>query len=357
MTEPTNALPPRQALSSGDRKLVMTIVGVLIAIFALTYSNVAANHSPKPHNLPIGIVGPAPVVDVARGQLARVDPGGFKVDDYDSLPAARTAILQRSVYGAYQPAPSPVLLTANAASPPVATLLQRVFGSVTQVTGRPLVVDDVAPLPSSDSSGATIFSALLGLIIAALAGSSIVYAFTRHRHESVRIVATTAIAVAAGLITALVTTVIVRAFPGDHFLVVWGVATLFVLAMGLPIAAVQVLFGFPGSAIGFVLFLVIGNPASGGSSAPELLPTFWRVLSQALPPGAAVTSMRDVVYFRGHGCADALIVMSIYAVMGAAVAMVVASVRAARSGKVIVSTQQGPPGAVLPEAKGGSAPA
>jgi hypothetical protein len=306
----------------------MAIAGILIACFALIYSNVEANHSPKPHNLPIGIVGPAPVADAARAQLARVDPGGFKVHDYNSLTAAKTAVLHRSVYGAYQPGPSPVLLTANAASPPVAALLQRVFGSVSQVTGRPLVVDDVAPLPPSDSSGATAFSALLGLIIAALAGSSIVYTFTRHRHEFVRIVATAGIAIVAGLITALVTTVIVGSYPHDRFLVVWGVALLFVLAMGLPIAAFQVLFGLPGTAIGYLLFLVIGNPASGGSSAPQLLPTFWRGLSQALPPGAAVTSLRDVVYFNGHGSTDALIVLALYAVLGGAAAMVAAFVRA-----------------------------
>jgi hypothetical protein len=328
MTEPMEAVPQNGAVSPSDRKLIVAIVGVLIACFALVYSNVAANHSPKPHNLPIGIVGPPPVADAARAQLARVDPGGYKVHEYGSLTAAKTAVLHRSIYGAYQPGPSPVLITANAASPPVAVLLQRVFGSVAQETGRPLVVQDVAPLPPSDSSGATISSALLGLIIAALAGSSIIYAFTRQRHESVRVVATAVVAVVAGLITALVTTVIVGAFPGGHFFAVWGVASLFVLAMGLPIAASQVFFGVAGTAIGYLLFLVIGNPAAGGSSAPELLPTFWRGLSQALPDGAAVTSMRDRVYFNGHGSADALIVLALYAVVGGAVAMVAASVRA-----------------------------
>jgi hypothetical protein len=80
------------------------------------------------------------------------------------------------------------------------------------------------------------------------------------------------------------------------------------------------LFGVAGGAIGWVLFFVIGNPASGGSSAPELLPSFWRALSQALPPGAAVTSLRDVVYFHGHGSLLALIVLALYALVGFGVA-------------------------------------
>ena len=134
-------------------------------------------------------------------------------------------------------------------------------------------------------------------------------------------VLTVTLGVGAGLITALVTNVLVGAFH-DHFFGVWGVATLFVLAIGMPIAAFEVIFGIAGTAIGAILFLVIGNPASGGSSAPELLPGFRRTLSQILPPGAAVTSLRDVVYFHGHGSSRELILLAVSAVLGAAVAMI-----------------------------------
>ena len=139
-------------------------------------------------------------------------------------------------------------------------------------------------------------------------------------------VLTVALGVAAGLVTALVTNILVGPYP-SHFFAVWGVATLFVFAIALPIAAFEVIFGIAGSAIGWILFLVIGNPASGGSSAPELLPGFWRTLSQLLPPGAGVTSLRDVVYFNGHGSFHALIVLAVYAV-GGAVAMIARRLRA-----------------------------
>jgi hypothetical protein len=128
-------------------------------------------------------------------------------------------------------------------------------------------------------------------------------------------------------VTALVTNVVIGAFP-RHFLAVWGVAALFVLALGLSIAAFQVLVGAAGTAIGAVMFLVIGNPASGGSSAPELLPGFWRNLSQLLPPGAATTAMRDVVYFHGHGITHALLVLAIYPILGVTVVLTVHALRA-----------------------------
>ena len=212
----------------------------------------------------------------------------------------------------------------------MAALLQRTFANAAGRSGRALAVHDLVPLPSSDSSGATSYSAVLSLIIAGLASTTLVFMLTRHRPEPVRLMATVAIGVGAGLITALVTNVLVGAFP-DHFFAVWGVATLFVLAIGLPIAAFQVIFGIAGTAIGALLFLVVGNPASGGSSAPELLPGFWRTLSQILPPGAAVTSMRDLVYFDGHGSSQALIVLAVYAVLGAGVAMIAHRLRARAS--------------------------
>ena len=93
----------------------------------------------------------------------------------------------------------------------------------------------------------------------------------------------------------------------------------------MPIAAV--LLGLAGTAVGLIVFVVIGNPSSGGSTAPELLPGFWRAVSQHLPPGAGVTAMRDVVYVDGHGATRALIVLGVYAIAGAAAAIVAYNLR------------------------------
>ncbi|WP_433326244.1 hypothetical protein [Spirillospora sp. CA-294931] len=45
-------------------------------------------------------------------------------------------------------------------------------------------------------------------------------------------------------------------------------------------------------------FLLIANPLSAATSAPELLPQPWGALGQALPPrGAMVSLLRSVAYF------------------------------------------------------------
>ena len=99
----------------------MCILAALLAlVFVFVGSNAAANHEPKPHGLPLGVVGSPPAVAAIAGQLDRRAAAAFAVFGYRSPAAARTAILHRSVYGAFEPGPRPVLLVAEAASSLVA---------------------------------------------------------------------------------------------------------------------------------------------------------------------------------------------------------------------------------------------
>jgi hypothetical protein len=316
----------RAALSPESRKLVIALAGVLAVVFIFVSSNVAANHEPKPHHLPVGVVGPPQLVSATARQLDRRAPGAFQILGYRSPAAARTAILHRSVYGAFDPGPPPSLLIADAASLPVATLLQDTFTAAARAQGAPLTVHDLVPLPPTDPEGGTAFSATLSLIIAGVLGSSMLYLVTRGRALAVHLLAVMALGIGAGLLAALATNVVVGAFT-SHFLAIWGVAALFVLALALPIAFFQRLLGLPGTGVGLLVFIVLGDPSSGGATAPQLLPDPWRAISQALPPGAAVTAMRDVVYFHGYGATRALIVLGSYAALGAILAIIADRIR------------------------------
>jgi hypothetical protein len=318
---------PRAVLSPENRRLLIALGAVVAVVFAFVGSNVAANHEPKPHDLPVAIIGSPQEVGALARQLERSAPGAYEVRAYSSPVKARTAILHRKVYGAFEAGPRPSLLVAGAASLAVERVLEQTFRAATRAQGQPLVVHDVVALPRSDSSGATSFSAILSLTIAGILGTSILYTVTQHRPLAVRLAAILALGIGAGLVAALAANVVVDAFPGE-FLGVWGVATLFVLAVALPIAAFQVLLGLPGTGVGFIVFVVVGSPSSGGGTAPELLPGFWRAVSQLLPPGAGTTAMRDVVYFHGHGATSALLVLGTYAILGAIGALAMNRLRA-----------------------------
>jgi hypothetical protein len=312
---------PRAVLSPENRNLAIGLGGVLVLALAFVGSNVAANHKPEPHKLPIGVVGSSAMVEGVTTELEGRDPGGFEIKAYASAAAARTAIRDRRIYGAFEPGPPPTLLVASAASAVAEEILIETFRPPVVGRGETLTVDDVVPLPSSDDTGATAFSAVLSLTIAAILGSSIIFITAGKRRLAVRLGAVLALGIGAGLMGAIATNVLVGAFPG-RFAAVWLVATMFVLAIAFPVAAFQTLIGLPGTGLGLVAFVVVGTPSSGGATAPELLPGFWRAVSQLLPPGAGTTAMRDLVYFHGHGALRALLVLALYAILGAALAIV-----------------------------------
>jgi hypothetical protein len=316
----------KAVLSPQNRKLAIALAGVLAVVFIFVASNVEANHDPKSHDLPVGVVGPPHLVSATARELDRRAPGAFRILGYRSPAAARTAILQRTVYGAFDPGPPPSLLVADAASLPVATLLQETFTAAARAHGARLIVRDLVPLPPTDPAGGTSFSATLSLIIAGVLGSSIIYTVTRGRTLAAHLSAVVALGIGAGLLTAIATNLAVGAFSG-HFLAIWGVAALFVVALALPIAFFQRLLGLAGTGVGLVVFIVVGDPSSGGATAPELLPDPWRAVSQALPPGAAVTAMRDVVYFNGHGDTRALSVLGSYAAVAVILAVIADRIR------------------------------
>ena len=317
----------RAAVSPENRKLVITLAGVLAVVFIFVSSNVAANHDPKPHDLPVGVVGPPQLVSATARQLDRRAPGAFRILGYRSPSAARTAILHRNVYGAFDPGPPPSLLVADAASLSVATLLQKTFTAAARTQGAPLIVHDLVPLPPADPNGGTAFSATLSLIVAGVLGSSMLYLVTQRRALAVHLSAVLALGAGAGLLTAVATSIVVGGAFTSQFLAIWGVAALFVLALALPIAFFQRLLGLPGTGVGLLVFIVVGDPSSGGATAPQLLPNPWRAISQALPPGAAVTAMRDVVYFHGYGATRPLIVLGSYAALGAILAIITDRIR------------------------------
>jgi uncharacterized phage infection (PIP) family protein YhgE len=64
----------------------------------------------------------------------------------------------------------------------------------------------------------------------------------------------------------------------------------------------------------FGFLMVLGLPSSGGAVAPPLLPAFYRFLAQFLPPGAAVDTIRNALYFRDAQHAGPIVVLAAWIV-------------------------------------------
>jgi hypothetical protein len=288
------------------------VLTTALAILAVAFALPAAKS--RPHDIPIGIAGP----QAATGQLARVleqrAPGAFDITYYPGEQALREAIRTRQVYGGVSFRPEPTLFTATGASPAVAQLLGQIGTGLAQQTGHALATEDVAPPAAQDPRGAGLAASALPITLAGILPAVALVLLV----PGARWTALTAAVGFAGLMGVTVA-LLLRYVLGSIDTNLWGVAAglaLGVLAPLLFMLGLGSLFGKAGLATGAALALLVGNPLSGLTSAPEMLPSGWGTLGQLLPQGATATLLRSTAYFSGSGAATAIAVLTCWALAG-----------------------------------------
>ncbi|MGW2015192.1 ABC transporter permease [Streptomyces sp. NPDC001927] len=298
--------------ASATRKTlaVLVLIPVVVALALWAFAWPAARIAPR--DLPIGVAGPATATAPLEQRLAERD-GAFEVHRYDSEAAAREAIEDRVVYGAVVVTPQgPELLTASAASPVVAGLLREAVTA--QVPpGTQLTVTDVVPAPAGDPRGSAFGAGLFPLILAGAASGIVVTVLgLRGARAAGTLLGAAAL---AGIVGTALAHSWLGVFAGDWWAEA-GVLGLTVLAIGSAIAGLAALIGKPGIGIGAFLMILLGNPFSGVTSAPEMLPAPVGALGQWLPPGAGGSALRSFAFFDGAGAGSALLILGAWSVAG-----------------------------------------
>ena len=276
---------------------------VACAAFAAIFVALAvgAYHAPRPHNLPVGIVGSATVTGGVERALDGALPGAISWRSYPSAADARTGIMQREVDGALVASGAPLrgLIATGGGSAP-ANFLTQAFGTVAARSGHQLTVTDVVPTLPSDTQALSPFFVLLAALIPSLAaGSGSALAFRRAR-PALAVAAPVAVAVAIGLVSAAVADGIAGL---GNYAAIAGTVALFSLAVAAPTALLARIWP-PLVSVAVLVFIVFGIPVSGGpANLASFSPAFLRVLDPALPLGVAASVVRNVVYFGGHATA------------------------------------------------------
>ncbi len=307
-----------------ERPVVIRAGLAIIAIAAVSLLFIAsyagALHEPRPHDVPVAVEAAVPAK--VSAELDRSP--AIRVVAKRSAGAAIEAINTRDVYGALlAQRRGLVLVVAPAAGPAVAEALKATLPPQLRRSGVPVTVRTVHPLPEADSRGLVGFYTVVGWIVGGYLGATFLGLIfgtqPGRRHTVWRLGALGILALLTGFGGAAV-----AAGIGDWSASLFSlglVGTLTVAAVGAVTVALQSVLGLIGTGLAILIFVVLGNPASGGPYSAELLPGLWRAIGQLIPTGAATTALRDIAYFPDASVAGPVLVIAIWLVAGVVVAL------------------------------------
>ncbi|MDX6621150.1 MAG: hypothetical protein QOK36_3536 [Gaiellales bacterium] len=302
--------------------LVSALAIAMGALFVTTYT--LALGDPIPRRIEAAVVGNPGSHVQAVNALERVADHSLTFRRYPSLAAARQALHQQKVYAALDLTQrTPRLYLASAAGASVARVLERVA-----FTDARINVIDTHPLAPADPNGVDIFylvlvSTIVGFIAVFQVRANAGGLQLQHWWRFVVLYA-----VAAAFVLTLVTGPVFHrlALP---FFESWGIVALMVVTASSFAATMIDLVGRWAILPTWLFFVVLGNTSSGGAVSPALLPRPFALVSEWLPSGAAVTSLRNAVYFHPYQHAQPIAILATWAAASFA-AMLVASHRAGR---------------------------
>lgn len=276
------------------------VVALALSLFAWPAAELA------PRDLPVGVAGPAPAARAIQARLAPRE-GAFEVHRYRDAAAARAAIGDREVYGAFVASPGGVtVMTASAGSPVVARLLREAAGDGARVR-------DVVPTTAADPLGLALGTVALPLVIGGIITGVLAGLIAPLGVRRVGLL------LAGAIFAGLVAVAILQAWLGvirGSWLANAGALSLAVLAIAATVAGLQALIGPPGIAVAALLMVLIGNPFSGIASAPEMLPRPAGAIGQLMPPGAGGNLLRSTAFFDGAAAAGHAAVLAGWALLG-----------------------------------------
>jgi hypothetical protein len=297
--------------------LLTLIISVLLTAFAWPAVRSSV------HDVPIAVAGPAGAVDQVSAALDQRMPDAFAITRVADTAAAEQLILDRDVYGAIDVSTgTPQVLTASAGSAAVAQTLQAIGTALAQSQARgttpAVAVRDLVALPADDPRGAGLAAGALPLVLGGMLAAVLLTRLVRGRVR--RIVGALGFAVTGGLAMAAILQFWLGSLDGAY-LANAGAVALTIAATSLVILGLESLLGYAGFGLGAVTMMLVGNPLSGASTAPEMLPGWSGALGQLLPPGAGGQLLRSTAYFGGHGDVQPIIVLLAWLAVGAVLSL------------------------------------
>jgi len=293
--------------------VIWLIITLVAGLFVFSYS--LALGDPQPSNVPVAVVGTA-ASEVE--QAANVD--GRQVvlaTSYPSISAATGAVNTQNEYGVVVvEGPNSRLIISSASGPSVARVLEQLAPALAQKLDVPaLPLTDLHPMSTRDPNGTVFFYMTLAAVILGFVGmvqSETIATKLRWASEAWWGIAR---AVCIGLVIVVVAGPVLQ-MESPPLFPAWIVLAATSWSAGATYAFFRLLVGKRWAMLPtWVLFVLVGDPSSGGAIATPLLPAPFSILGPLMPAGACVELLREITYFPDHFEAGPVIALAAWVVV------------------------------------------
>lgn len=271
-------------------------------------------HHPEPRDVGVDIVGPAPAVAELSGALVAQQPGRFVLSTVAHADEGLGHLRSGETYAVLDLGPSPATLTyAGANGPTVTATLTRAFEGAVAAQGRDLRNVDAVALRTDDATGLPLYYLAFGVVLASylFTVSSVVVGDrlpTRGHWTGSALLALT-----LGPLAAFFARYVTNSI-GDGTAMIALLLALVSMATSTS-GALFLHISRPFGNLTATIVLVILGSASGGVLPGEFLPEWLAAMRAVLPLGAALSGIRDLVYFGGGHVLIPLLVLVTWAVV------------------------------------------
>ncbi|MFE9559440.1 hypothetical protein ACFYOD_39215 [Streptomyces sp. NPDC006703] len=245
------------------------------------------------------------------------------IHQYSDQAALEAAANRAEIYGGFVPQSNTVVI-AEAASLVAPAQLLALYEEAAKAQGQQLAVTLTNKLPKQDPLGVVPGIAAFVLLVAGYLGLTLAMQRTGTAAARRRVLSLVGYSIVAGLVFDVIIGPILGAYPdiGSNFGPLWGEFALMRVAVALFAATLQCLIGPIGTLLTVVVMLFFGNPSTGGVNGTAYLPAFWQAIGPGLPPWNVSTLFHNTLCFGGNSITQPLVVLSIYAVLGAALVII-----------------------------------
>src|SRR6266702_1564081 len=175
------------------------VIGGLVILVALIFLIGTAIKNPQPHDIPVGLVGPAQATQQLATSFGTAAPGAFQFTTYASEQDARAALDARTVDGVLILGQTPHLVVAGAAGDAATGVMTAAFTNAFQAQVAALTVDNVHPFASGDAHGLILFFVVVATFVSTLAVQAVMLATNRNAGLAVQAAVVVGYAALAGL--------------------------------------------------------------------------------------------------------------------------------------------------------------